>query len=97
LRLDTLAPVFGRDFFEAAAGAVESVEVFASLVLEAPIVETQRNQTSIKKILLNYKHYGSHIVKLFNLPLPLGVFGCRASNPASIAPRISSSPLVFPS
>jgi hypothetical protein len=48
LRLDTLAPVFGSDFFEVTAGAVESVEVFASLVLEAPIVETQRNQTSIK-------------------------------------------------
>jgi hypothetical protein len=40
--------VFGSDFFEVTAGAVESVEVFASLVLEAPIVETQRNQTSIK-------------------------------------------------
>jgi hypothetical protein len=40
--------VFGSDFFEVTAGAVESVETFASLVLETPVVEAQGNQTSIK-------------------------------------------------
>jgi hypothetical protein len=43
LKLDTLAPVFGSDFFEVAAGAVESVEVLASLVLETPIAKARRN------------------------------------------------------
>jgi hypothetical protein len=48
LRINTLAPVLGSDVFEVAAGAVESVEVVVSLALEAPVVETWRNQTSIK-------------------------------------------------
>jgi hypothetical protein len=43
LKFDTLAPVFGSDFLGAAAGAVESVEVLASLVLETPIAKTQRD------------------------------------------------------
>jgi hypothetical protein len=48
LRINTLAPVLGSDFFEVAAGAVESVEVVVSLALEAPVVKTWRNQTPIK-------------------------------------------------
>jgi hypothetical protein len=40
LKFDTLAPVSGSDFFEVTAGAVESVELFVSLALETPIVET---------------------------------------------------------